>query len=112
LSSNATAEDITAAYKLFLGRFPENKEVVHSRVGVDMPRILRSFMLSEEFLVRQDNWPMVIEAAKRIVEMNRIAQSNGQTPTSSPEQTTAPTTAPTPATPPTEPTPQASTPTP
>jgi hypothetical protein len=112
LSSNATAEDITAAYKLFLGRFPENLEVVQSRVGVDMPRILRSFMLSEEFLVRQDNWPMVIEAAKRIVELNRIAQSNGQTQTSSQDQTTAPKIAPTPATPPTEPKPQASTPTP
>jgi hypothetical protein len=112
LSSNTTTEDITAAYKFFLGRFPENNEVVQQRIGLDAQFILRTFMLSQEFLQKQENWPMVIEAAKRIVEMNRIAQSNGQTQTSSQEQTTAPATTPTPATPPTEPTPQASTPTP
>jgi hypothetical protein len=75
LSSNATPEDITAAYKLFLGRFPENNEVVQLRVGLDMPRLLRSFMLSEEFLQRQENWPMVIEVAKKIIELNRQVQT-------------------------------------
>jgi hypothetical protein len=112
LSSNTTAEDITAAYKFFLGRFPENNEVVLQRIGLDAQFILRTFMLSQEFLQKQENWPMVIEAAKRIVEMNRIAQSNGQTQTYSQDQATAPKIAPTTATPPTEPTPQASTPIP
>jgi hypothetical protein len=112
LSGNTTAEDITAAYKFFLGRFPENNEVVQQRIGLDAQFILRTFMLSQEFLQKQENWPMVIEAAKRIVEVNRIAPSNGQTQTSSQEQSTATATAPTHATPPTEPTPQASTPTP
>lgn len=82
LSSNATPEDITAAYKLFLGRFPENNEVVQLRVGVDMPRLLRSFMLSDEFLIRQDNWPVVIEAAKKILDLNQ----KNQTPKSQPDQ--------------------------
>jgi hypothetical protein len=76
LSSNATAEDITAAYKLFLGRFPENSEVVQVRVGIEMQRILRTFMLSEEFLQRQDNWPIVVEAAKRVIELNKQAQAS------------------------------------
>jgi hypothetical protein len=75
VSNNATPEDITAAYKLFLGRFPESNEVVQLRVGLDMPRLLRSFMLSEEFLQRQENWPMVIEVAKKIVEINRQVQT-------------------------------------
>lgn len=75
LSSNATAEDITASYKLFLGRFPENNEVVQLRVGIEMQTILRSFMLSDEFLQRQQNWPMVVEAAKKIIEMNKQAQT-------------------------------------
>ena len=93
LSSNATPEDITAAYKLFLGRFPENNEVVQLRVGVDMPRLLRSFMLSDEFLIRQDNWPVVIEAAKKILELNQKNQTANST---APEQTnvTAPTQSP------------------
>jgi hypothetical protein len=76
LSSNATAEDITAAYKLFLGRFPENSEVVQVRVGIEMQRILRTFMLSEEFLQRQDNWPIVVEAAKRVIELNKQTQAS------------------------------------
>lgn len=75
VSNNATPEDINAAYKLFLGRFPENNEVVQLRVGLDMPRLLRSFMLSEEFLQRQENWPMVIEVAKKIIELNRQMQT-------------------------------------
>lgn len=80
LSSNATLEDITAAYKLFLGRFPENKEVVQSRVGVEMPRILRSFMLSEEFLIRQENWPVIVEAARKVIELNQKNQASASTP--------------------------------
>jgi hypothetical protein len=84
LSSNATPEDITAAYKLFLGRFPENNEVVQLRVGLAMPRLFRSFMLSDEFLQRQDNWPLVIEATKKIVELNRqiqpVASNNAPLP--------------------------------
>ena len=89
LSSNATAEDITAAYKLFLGRFPENQEVVQSRVGVDMPRILRSFMLSEEFLVRQDNWPVIVEAARKVIELNQKIQAPTSATAASPATTPA-----------------------
>ncbi len=96
LSSNATPEDITAAYKLFLGRFPENNEVVQLRVGVDMPRLLRSFMLSDEFLQRQDNWPLVIEAAKKIVELNRQIQAVASNNTPLPEDTKPPASTPKP----------------
>ena len=74
LSSQATREDITAAYKLFLHRFPENNEVVKLRVGIEMPRLLRAFMLSEEFLNRHENWPIIIEAARKILELNQQSQ--------------------------------------
>ena len=89
LSSNATAEDITAAYKLFLGRFPENKEVVQSRVGVEMPRILRSFMLSEEFLIRQENWPVIVEAARKVIELNQKNQAPDTAPSAATAKTDA-----------------------
>lgn len=89
LSSNATKEDITAAYKLFLGRFPENKEVVELRVGVDMPRLLRSFMLSEEFLLRQDNWPIIVEAARKVIELNQKNQAPTSSSAASPVTTPA-----------------------
>lgn len=80
LSSNATAEDITAAYKMFLGRLPESREVIQTRVGLDMARVLRSFMLSGEFLQRQSNWPVVIEAAKMVLELNKKAQEAASPP--------------------------------
>jgi hypothetical protein len=66
LSSKATREDIVAIYKLFLGRFPENEEVITPRIGLEMPLLLKSFLLSDEFIERQENWPMLLQAEEKI----------------------------------------------
>ena len=66
-SALATADDVVAAYKFFLGRMPESHQVVQARVGLDMKRLLIDFMLSNEFLNREELWPIVVESHKRIV---------------------------------------------
>ena len=55
LSSKATREDIVAVYKLFLGRFPENEEVITTRIGMEMKALLKSFLISNEFLSNNEN---------------------------------------------------------
>ena len=66
LSSKATREDIVAAYKLFLGRFPENEKVITPRIGLDMLVLLKSFILSDEFIKRKENWPILFQAEEKI----------------------------------------------
>jgi hypothetical protein len=66
LSSKATREDIIAVYKLFLGRFPENEDVITPRIGLDMPVLLKSFLLSDEFIQREEHWPLLQQAGEKI----------------------------------------------
>ena len=54
LSSKTTREDVIAAYKIFLGRFPENENVIMDRLGLETIQILISFLESEEFISRVD----------------------------------------------------------
>jgi len=51
---NVTSEDVVKAYRMFLGRDPENTEVVQSRVesGIDIHALGRLFATSHEFLDR------------------------------------------------------------
>jgi hypothetical protein len=72
LSSNqVVAEDVVAAYKLFLDRMPENLDVINVRVGASSQQLFNSFLTSQEFLDRKECWPAVIKAAQTIVEMNK-----------------------------------------
>jgi hypothetical protein len=71
LRFDATSEDVVAAYKFFLNRFPESLAVIESRIGKPISQLLRSFLLSDECLNRQENWPIIIEAAKRVIEKNK-----------------------------------------
>ena len=68
-SAQATEDDIVAAYKFFLGRMPESREVIQARVGLDMKRVLTDFLLSSEFLNREEVWPIVGECSRRIVAL-------------------------------------------
>lgn len=65
-----TEEDVVAAYKFFLGRFPENMEMMRERVGLPCDAVFKSFIASEEFLQRRDYWPSVVTTAKKIVELH------------------------------------------
>lgn len=65
------AEDVAAAYKIFLDRLPENMSVLEPRIGTSSQQLFTSFILSEEFLNRRECWPAVIRAAQTIVEMNK-----------------------------------------
>ena len=70
-SNKVAAEDVVAAYKIFLDRLPENMEVIELRVGATAQQLFNSFITSQEFLDRRECWPAVIKAAQTIVEMNK-----------------------------------------
>jgi hypothetical protein len=70
-SNKVAAEDVVAAYKIFLDRLPENMEVIELRVGATSQQLFNSFLTSQEFLDRRECWPAVIKAAQSIVEMNK-----------------------------------------
>ena len=61
------AEDVVAAYKLFLGRLPENLDVVQLRVGHPAERTLFEFMVAPEFLQKEDNAKRVLALAKQVL---------------------------------------------
>lgn len=67
LTTSVTREDVIAAYKIFLNRFPESDAVIDPRIGLEPARMVQSFLLSDEFLSRQQFWPVMVEAAKRIL---------------------------------------------
>jgi hypothetical protein len=68
LSSEA---DVVAAYKIFLGRLPESRQVIESRIGVDPEKILASFITSEEFRARKQFHPIILALAEQIVDENK-----------------------------------------
>jgi hypothetical protein len=70
LSSKMTQEDAVAAYKFFLGRFPESMEMMRERVGLPCDAVFRSFITSDEFLQRQEYWPSIVNAAQKIVQLH------------------------------------------
>lgn len=71
---SATHDDVVAAYKLFLRRFPESQEVVDARRGQSMDLLFKAFLLSDEFLQNKANWSTVVDAAKKIIELNAASQ--------------------------------------
>jgi hypothetical protein len=82
-----SAEDIIAAYKIFLKRVPESMEVVTPRVGLSAERVLFDFMSSGEFTNRPEVANLVFAVGKKILD-ERAAKN--------PAPATAATTAPAP----------------
>lgn len=88
LTTAVTREDVIAAYKIFLNRFPESDTVIDTRVGLEPGRMVQSFLLSEEFLSRQQFWPVMVEAAKRILARIPKEEAGSARPAAVIEQTT------------------------
>lgn len=70
--------DMLAAYKLFLKRVPENFQVIESRVGIPANLMFKDFLLSDEFLSHEDYWPTVIEAAKKVIQLNNLKNQSAK----------------------------------
>ena len=68
-----TAEDIIAAYKIFLRRRPENMDGVTPRVGLTGDRILFDYLMSDEFTGRPEVAQLVFNCAKKILDAKKVA---------------------------------------
>jgi hypothetical protein len=64
----ATREDVIAAYKIFLGRMPENMDVVDNRIGVMPEAMMVEFMVSKEYLDHPEKSQLVLALAKKIMD--------------------------------------------
>lgn len=63
----ALAEDVVAAYKLFLGRLPESTEVVQLRIGLPLDKLLFEFMASPEFLASEGRSRLALAVAMQVL---------------------------------------------
>jgi hypothetical protein len=70
-----TVFDLFAAYKIFLRRSPENFAVVESRVGTSTELLFRDFLLSSEFLAQEVYWSTIVDAATKVIELNKAKQA-------------------------------------
>ena len=85
-----SAEDIIAAYKIFLKRLPESMEVITPRVGLSAERVLFDFMSSSEFTNRPEVANLVFAVGKKILD-ERAAKNPAPTPAPDSAPTDAPT---------------------
>jgi hypothetical protein len=67
-SMQASAEDVIAAYKIFLGRLPESAQVVQQRTGLPVATLLIDFLASAEFLGHPMRSKLLLGLAKRVIE--------------------------------------------
>ncbi len=74
-SMRATAEDVIAAYKIFLGRLPESAQVVQQRMGPPVATLLIDFLASTEFLGHPERAKLILGLAKRVQEMQETSAS-------------------------------------
>jgi hypothetical protein len=63
--------DVVAAYKIFLGRLPESRQVIQSRIGTTPEQLLTSFLVAPEFRARKQFSPIILALAKEIIEQNK-----------------------------------------
>lgn len=70
-----TAEDIIAAYKIFLRRRPENMDGVTPRVGLTSDRILFDYLMSDEFTARPEVAQLVFNCAKKILDAKKVSDA-------------------------------------
>jgi hypothetical protein len=72
--NSVSESDVVAAYKMFLGRLPETRQVITSRIGIQPERLLASFLTSPEFRSRKQFSPIILALAREIVDQNKAAQ--------------------------------------
>ena len=75
---NCAPEDVIAAYKIFLGRLPENMQVIQPWVGAPSEKLLIDFMVSNEFLSNPDRVKFVVNLAKKIIEAHAATTANAE----------------------------------
>lgn len=69
--------DVVAAYKIFLGRLPESRQVIESRIGIAPDQLLTSFITASEFKARKKFNPIILAIAKEIIdEIKKNTPSN------------------------------------
>ena len=61
-----TAQDVAAAYRLFLGRDPENGAVLDSHIGLSRERMFVNFITATEFIRRPENIKLILQTAQAI----------------------------------------------
>lgn len=79
---NASAEDVIAAYKIFLGRLPESAQVVQARMGPPIGTLLVDFLLSAEFLQNPEKAQLILALAKKI-ENEQVQSGDVSAPSNS-----------------------------
>ena len=67
---NCAPEDVIAAYKIFLGRLPESRQVIEPWVGALSEKLLIDFLVSNEFLSNPDKVKFIVNLAKKIVDVH------------------------------------------
>jgi|GEM_PF-5034464 len=89
-SMQASAEDVIAAYKIFLGRLPESAQVVQQRTGLPVATLLIDFLASAEFLGHPMRAKLLLGLAKRVLEAQATGDAhpdlspNAKSPSSNP----------------------------
>jgi flagellum-specific peptidoglycan hydrolase FlgJ len=89
-SMQASAEDVIAAYKIFLGRLPESAQVVQQRTGLPVATLLIDFLASAEFLGHPMRAKLLLGLAKRVIETQATDEAqpdlspNTKSPSSNP----------------------------
>ena len=89
-SMQASAEDVIAAYKIFLGRLPESAQVVQQRTGLPVATLLIDFLASAEFLGHPMRAKLLLGLAKRVIETQATGEAqpdlspNTKSPSSNP----------------------------
>jgi hypothetical protein len=86
----STVFDLFSAYKFFLKRSPENFAVVESRVGASMELLFKDFLLSGEFLAQEVYWSTIVDAATKVIELNKAKQAAASIQTAQPAPEAAP----------------------
>ena len=74
-SMQASAEDVIAAYKIFLGRLPESAKVVQQRTGLPVATLLIDFLASAEFLGHPMRTKLLLGLAKRVIETQATGEA-------------------------------------
>ena len=89
-SMQASAEDVIAAYKIFLGRLPESVQVVQQRTGLPVATLLIDFLASAEFLGHPMRAKLLLGLAKRVIKTQATVEAqpdlspNTKSPSSNP----------------------------
>jgi len=89
-ASVSTAEDVIAAYKIFLGRLPESMDVVTPRVGISTAALLVDFLKSREFLDHPPRSQLVLALAKMVLDARKDAAQAAPAGSGPQEEGTAP----------------------